>query len=283
MENLSGDGASLTDRQNAPMKLRVPVRRPPVVVQIGLNIHGRLARERYRMPGLWGVHLYHYAGSVEFAGRSFPFTPGCVSVTPPDTELIWRFPAHAPHHYALMRFPGETQSDALELPVITDLGGAIAGHAEAVTIDRVVAAFDHEPQRAHAWAWDLLWRLAPVSGVAKTVAGIPGVTSATVPPALQIVLTMIDLELDLPHSLAGLAKRSGISANQLLRLFHKHCGNTVMGWIRQRRALRARELLTSSSLPITDIAKAVGCADLQALNKLVRRAYAISPRALRGS
>ena len=265
------------------MKLRVPLRRPPVVVQIGLNIHGRLARERYCMPGLWGVHLYHYAGSVEFAGRSYPFTPGCVSVTPPDTELIWRFPAHAPHHYALMRFPVTPHCDALELPVITDLGGAKAGHAEAVTIDRVVATFDHEPQRAHAWAWDLLWRLAPVSGSTKTVAGIPGITSATVPPALQIVLTMIDLELDLPHSLAGLAKRSGISANQLLLLFHKLCGNTVMGWIRQRRALRARKLLTSSSLPITDVAKAVGCADLQALNKLVRRAYAVSPRALRGS
>jgi hypothetical protein len=44
------------------MELRVPLRRAPTVTQIGLNVHGRLSRERYLMPGLWGVHLYHYAG-----------------------------------------------------------------------------------------------------------------------------------------------------------------------------------------------------------------------------
>ena len=264
------------------MELRVPLRRPPCVSQIGLNVHGRLPRESYLMPGLWGLHLYHYAGSVEFDGRRFPFGPGSVSITPPDTELVWRFPTHAPHHYALLRFPGATADDAVGLPVISDLGGATAGHAEAVRIDGAIAAFAHEPQSANAWAWDLLWRLKPGLVRGPSVAGIPGAAGGQVPPALQIILSMLELELDRTHSLEGLARRSGVSPNHLLRLFRKHCGKTVMSWLRHRRGERARELLTATNLPIADVARAVGCADLQAFNKLVRRVCGTSPRRLRG-
>lgn len=81
--------------------------------QIGLDIHGKLPRERDFIPGLWGLRLYHDEGSVAFGGRSFPFRLGNISVAPSDTELVWRFPAEAPHHYALMRFPEATANDAV--------------------------------------------------------------------------------------------------------------------------------------------------------------------------
>ncbi len=264
------------------MYLQVPLRRPPQVTQVGLSVHGRLARERYRMPGLWGIHLYHYSGSVDIDGQRLDFKPGCITVTPPDTELVWRFPPHAPHHYALLRFTGARDEDQVQVPALTDLGGGAAGYREAVAIDRVVAAFAHDPQRAHAWAWDLLWRLVPSPCRVQMVSGVPGTDGKPVPPALQNVLTMMELELDRPHALTGLARRAGISPNHLLRLFHQHCGDSVMGWLRRRRGERARELLTTTSLPIPDVAKAVGCADLQTFNKLVRRVCGASPRQLRG-
>ena len=263
------------------MDLHMPLRCHPIVTQIGMNVHGRLARERYRMPGLWGIHLYHYSGSVEIAGHRLAFTPGSVSITPPDTELVWRFPPRATHHYALIRFAHPTPEDAVPSPAMTDLGGPIAGQREAAEIDRVVAAFTREPQRAHAWAWHLLWRLVPAERRGVVTAGVPGASSASVPPALQITLTMIDLELDRPHALTGLARRAGISPNHLLRLFRTHCGTTVMGWVRRRRGARARTLLTTTNLPIRDIAQAVACVDLQSFNKLVRRECGCSPRSLR--
>lgn len=263
------------------MEQRVPLRRSPSVSQIGLNVHGRLARERFRMPGLWGLHLYHYAGELEIAGRRFAFSPGCVSVTPPDSDLVWRFPAHAPHHFALLSFPGAREEDRVPVPVITDLGGSVAGHAEALRIDQAVASFAREPQRANAWAWDLMWRLVPVVIRGPAVSGVPGAEDRTVPPALQVILTMLNLELDQAHSLTGLARRAGISANHLLRLFRRHCGDTVMGWIRRRRGERAHELLVSTNLPIRDIALAVGCPDLHAFNRLIRQTCGASPRRVR--
>jgi len=269
------------------MELLLPLRRPPTVVQIGLNVHGRLREERYRMPGLWGIHLYHYAGSVDLGRHRQPFQPGQVTVTPPDTELVWRFPAHAPHHYALVAFPDGSDRDRVGVPVLSDLGGATEAQREAGRMEGAMAVFASDPQRACAWAWDLLWRLVPAQrssssgGGRITAAGVPGASGGTVPPAMQIVLTMIDLEMERPLSLLGLARRAGVGPNQLLRLFNAHCGRSVMAYVRRRRAERARHLLRDTGLPMADIAHAVGAPDLQAFNKLIRRAWGVSPRALR--
>ena len=119
------------------------------------------------------------------------------------------------------------------------------------------------------------------TGVAQRAAGVPGLPPGAVHAALQTSLAIIDLELDRPITLAGLAQRVGISANHLLRLFHQHLGTTVMGQVRKRRAERARQLLEHSSLPMIDIATAVGAGSLQRLNKLVRHAHGRSPRSFR--
>ncbi len=281
VENHHGAGPWHGGGSRRRMDLRIPLRQSPTVVQIGMNVHGRLPRERYCLPGLWCIHLYHYAGALELGGQRSAFSPGYVSVTPPDTDIVWHMPSHAPQHFAHIRFSGKNHDDVLRIPVLTDLGGQTAGHTEAARIDRVIAAFSREPHRAHAWAWDLLWRLVPSRGRGSMLAGVPGTGERAIPPALQIVLTVVDLELDRPHALTGLARRAGISPNHLLRLFRTHCKTTVMGWIRQRRAERAQELLTTTNLPLADIARSVGCQDLQVFNKLVRRGCGASPRELR--
>ena len=87
------------------MDIAVPLRRAPAVVQLGMNVHGRRRSERYRLKDQWGVHLYLYDGTVEVGGRRFGFSAGDLSVTPPDTDLTWRFPEHAPHHTPTSPFP----------------------------------------------------------------------------------------------------------------------------------------------------------------------------------
>ncbi len=275
------------------MDTTAPLRQPPTVVQLGLNVHGRLPIERFRLPNLWGIHLYHYSGSVTVAGTRCAFSVGDLSVTPPDTDLHWRFPAHAPHHYALVAWPHHAAADLVRLPIISQLGGRAASLAVGEAFDSAIAAFSSEPVRTTAWLWELLWRLAPAARpAARTLraAGVPGIAGSAgstgsldtaVHPALQTCLRLIDLELDRPLGLNGLALRTGVSANQLLRIFHQQVGMTVMAYIRQRRAERARHLLEHSSLPLVDIAAAVGVGSYQRLNKLVRTAYGRPPRSFR--
>lgn len=265
------------------MDTAIPLRRTPAVVQLGMNVHGRRRSERYRLRGQWGIHLYLYDGTVEVGGRRFDFSAGDLSVTPPDTDLVWRFPAHAPHHYAHVAFPGHGPADLVTLPLISRLGGRSAALAAGEDFDRAIAAFASEPARTTAWCWNLLWRLVPMAttGIAQRAAGVPGLPPGAVHAALQTSLAIIELELDRPITLAGLAQRVGISANHLLRLFHQHLGTTVMGQVRKRRAERARQLLEHSSLPMIDIATAVGAGSLQRLNKLVRQAHGRSPRSFR--
>lgn len=268
------------------LTLSCPLRRPPELVQIGMNVHGRIRRERYRFDDLWGLHCYRYAGEVTIDGRPVAFSTGQATLTPPDCELVWRFPARAPHHYALFRFPGASPDDHVTVPSLLAPGDAAASARIVDGFERAIACFRGEPARAAAWLWELLWGLAlPDRGArsrgSHAASGVPAVTSSRVPPAVQTALRIIDEELATPLTLSGLARRVGISANQLLRLFHAHCGSTVMAQVRRQRAERARKLLVGTSLPIRDVAAAVGVPDVHRFNKLMRATLGSAPSALR--
>lgn len=60
-----------------------------------------------------------------------------------------------------------------------------------------------------------------------------------------------------------------------------HTGQTVIGYVRARRAQRARHLLRRSTLPIKTIAAQVGVPNLGQFNHLMRAQCGQSPRAIR--
>ena len=261
------------------MRLLLPLSAPPRLVQLGCNVHGRLPHEHFRLPGLWGVHLYHYAGSVSIAGRRVAFAPGDLTLTPPDTDLEWAFPATATHHYALFSVAG---GGAIEVPALTSFGTAAAFHREVAAWAAAVAAQARQPQRSAAWLWDLLWRLAPARHPPAQAAGVPELGAAErVPPPLQTALRLIDAGLGGTLTLTGLARRAGISPNHLNRLMRVHAGRTVMAMVRRRRAERARDLLRDTAMPAATVAVNVGLRDHRQLNKLVWRELGASPRRLR--
>lgn len=269
------------------MRLHLPLNLQPTLVQVGLGQHGRLPRERFRMTGIYGVHFYHYRGVLEINGQRLPFTPGCISVTPPGADLVWHFPRHAPHHYAHLRFPSANARDMIEIPMLTTIADPRRREILFAEFEAAIAAHAHTPMRAAAWMWNLLWNLMPPphdhSSRHPTAAGSIVGTGATLHPAIQTVLAVVEDALDQTQDLGTLAVRVGLSKTHLIRLFHRHCGTTVMGWIRQRRMEKARELLLGSSMPVQSIASAVGISDLQRFNKMVRKQWGSSPTALRNT
>jgi AraC family transcriptional regulator of adaptative response / DNA-3-methyladenine glycosylase II len=94
-------------------------------------------------------------------------------------------------------------------------------------------------------------------------------------------LNLIDAgELE-TQTLAQLAQRLALSDRQLRRLFVEKLGAAPMSVHTTRRLLFAKQLLSESALPITQIALAAGFRSLRRFNAAFQEAYRLAPRDLR--
>jgi AraC family transcriptional regulator, regulatory protein of adaptative response / DNA-3-methyladenine glycosylase II len=106
----------------------------------------------------------------------------------------------------------------------------------------------------------------------------PGLrTSALVTRALQrIAAGALD-----QGSVSDLAARLGIGDRHLRRLFLQHLGATPIKVAQTRRLLFAKQLLTDTALPISDVALAAGFSSQRRFNALIRQVYGRAPQELR--
>lgn len=84
-----------------------------------------------------------------------------------------------------------------------------------------------------------------------------------------------------PLQVADLARLAGLSTARLHARFAAECGQTPMDYIRQRRLLKARQLLRDTRLPIGEVGARVGYSSQSAFSAAVLRAFGCSPMALR--
>ncbi len=82
-------------------------------------------------------------------------------------------------------------------------------------------------------------------------------------------------------SIDSLAVRLGISDRQLRRLFLDRTGATPIAVHSTRRLLLAKQLLTETSLPVTEVAHAAGFGSLRRFNSAFRESCGMAPTALR--
>ncbi len=94
-------------------------------------------------------------------------------------------------------------------------------------------------------------------------------------------LQLIDEGALAEHPLAALAARVNLGERQLRRLFVDRLGAAPLGVHGTRRLLFAKQLLTETTLPITEVALAAGFGSLRRFNTTFRDAYRMAPRDLR--
>lgn len=99
--------------------------------------------------------------------------------------------------------------------------------------------------------------------------------------AVARALKLIDDGLLAEQPLSALAERVHLGERQLRRLFVERLGAPPIGVHGTRRLLFAKQLLTETSLPITDIALAAGFGSLRRFNTTFLDAYRMAPRDLR--
>ena len=94
-------------------------------------------------------------------------------------------------------------------------------------------------------------------------------------------LRLIDDGVADEYGIAGLAERLHVTERHLLRLFTAQLGAGPLAVARTRRLLLAKQLLTETPLPITDVAFAAGFGSVRQFNATMKDAYGFAPSDLR--
>ena len=94
-------------------------------------------------------------------------------------------------------------------------------------------------------------------------------------------LKLIDQGFLAERPLAELAERMHLGERQLRRLFVERLGAAPVGVHGTRRLLFAKQLLTETALPVTEVALAAGFSSLRRFNAAFLDAYGMAPRDLR--
>ena len=76
-------------------------------------------------------------------------------------------------------------------------------------------------------------------------------------------------------------ERAGLSSFHFIRAFRAHAGQTPHQYLRARRIERAKELLVTTPMPVTEICDAVGFQSLGSFSSLFRRLTGETPAAYR--
>ena len=83
--------------------------------------------------------------------------------------------------------------------------------------------------------------------------------------------------------LVEVAQRLGVSDRHLRRIFQAEHGVTPLQYLQTRRLLLAKQLLTDTQLPVTQVASASGYRSLRRFNAAFASSYRMSPSRLRSS
>lgn len=98
---------------------------------------------------------------------------------------------------------------------------------------------------------------------------------------LRVARRLIDERFAEPLCVGDAARAAGLSRYHFIRQFERAFGRTPGRYLRERRLTRARQLLASSDLSVTDICFAVGFESLGSFCTLFRRFEGETPAAYR--
>jgi AraC-like DNA-binding protein len=251
----------------------------PRVLQVAIGIHGDFPVENYGILGFWCLHFFTYSARLRLDDRWYEIRPGYVSLIPRNREVEIHYRGRSIHTFAHFQPPSEDAAgDRFSLPLMMDAGPDFDRLEKALR--EAVAWAAVTPRRAEARLWDILWELGQLASSqddGPATGRTPSVRLQVVSRAMQLIETTLSQPLSVPD----LAAAVGVSHNHLTRLFQRDVGQTVVGYVRSRRVLRAVHLLQNTSLPIKAIASQVGIGDLHLFNKTIRGATGKSPRGVR--
>lgn len=108
-------------------------------------------------------------------------------------------------------------------------------------------------------------------------------TKDTTIAGLADVRAFIDRHYAKPLTVERLADLAGLSRFHFIRAFRASVGHTPHRYLRDRRIERAKELLITTPMPVTEICDTIGFHSLGSFSSLFRRATGETPAEYRAA
>ena len=131
--------------------------------------------------------------------------------------------------------------------------------------------------------------LAALTTLSELISLWPGADSQSKQPSgwveakgrLDSVLRLIDQNLSSPPSVEAMAKVAAVSPRQLLRQFDSIMGCTPHDYVTNQRVARAKEMLASGEMNVTEVAAALGFPSIHGFSRWFLRESKINPSEFR--
>lgn len=249
----------------------LPLGERPTLVNLGPAEHGRFGQEEYLLPRLWCMHLYFYEVEVEVAGHTIQVIPGAITLIPPNSRIVYKFPKKRHRHF-FVHFGVRPTEPLVEVPLIQHVPD---GQDEILDrLQNIHRLHPRNPLHAETLFWGLLWDLAEAGRREPTRRGRSD-------QLLEAIDTYIEEHIGEKITATVLARHLGLTPTHVNRVVQERERMTTVQLIRKRRLQRAYRLLLHSTMSIKSIAAECGITDLQQFNKLMRSSYGRGPRQLR--
>ena len=122
--------------------------------------------------------------------------------------------------------------------------------------------------------------LAPSSTASALVWSVQDASGILVQQAVRL-LDAPELWAPAATTVAQLAQRLGVSDRHLRRIFEDALGISPLQYLQTRRLLTAKQLLTDTDMPVTQVALASGFASVRRFNAAFAQHYHLNPSQLR--
>jgi AraC-like DNA-binding protein len=253
-----------------PIELTWPLRALPRILTAGhFPLSDSAFRYRYQSP-THALHLHEYDGEIEMDGCVLPLTPGTVTLSPAGGITHWCIHfTPAPLRKPLITIPLHVQTDSAP--------AQIAHRMAHITALQSAAAQSQIARAATSLALQELLLLLAYRQPQIATSGY----QSHADDAVDRLLELIHRRLDQPLRITDLADEVQLSQNYLAMRFRQRMGMTIPRYILQSRIQRAQLLLSTTNLPIKQIAAQVGMPDPQHFNKQFRHMTGNNPTAIR--
>ncbi len=217
--------------------------------------------------------------------RAHQVTPGGVAVLPTQTEMRWRWEhgLDVLHLDFDARYMREVAQEAFgrSTPIRLRHAVWVADDALAELGNWLVREVSRQPLGAQRSVRALGELIALHLLRHHFEVSVPSREQVFTEEQRERLQRWLDGHLDERLPVERLARLVHLGVDHFARTFRASFGTSPASWVRERRLLRARELLLDTTGPISEIANATGFADQSHLTRHFTRRFGASPGALR--
>lgn len=234
-------------------------------------------------PALRNYHIFHYLtegeGYIQLEDKCFYVSAGQTFYFPPETRIsYWSADKKASWHYYWVNFNGKQAEQLLQQTSFSAETPVCSSTDSPVSLYQAMMNCKHDAAGI-CLANGLLMQL-----MAFYINAFPTERLLRTEHSTRPILAFIRNNLYRPELTVDLIARTiGISRVTLYRRFMEEAGVSPTDYIKSRRLIRASQMLTSTDLPVSQIAYSVGYNDPLYFSKSFRSFFSKSPTEYRAA